>query len=117
MLLIKKGGPLITNMKTVEDSHVVVGNSKPRKFIIWVTKAMQKFGTNRSVIKEPAPKKYILWVTTKCANGGYSQRWYGWSDNLILTHEEARIKKDKIQMLFDEVEIVELELSQTANGI
>ena len=104
-------------MKTVEDSHDVVVNNKPRRLFLWATKVMQKFWTKRSVINEPAPKKYILWVTRKCANGGYSQRWYGWSDSLILTYEEAMMKKEKIQKLFDEVEIVELELSQTANGI
>lgn len=52
-------------------------------------------------------KKYILWVTTQHADGGYSSRWYGWSQNLTLTYDEALQKKIELQDQFFSVEINE----------
>ena len=53
-------------------------------------------------------KKYILWVTTKHKDEGYSSRWYGWSQNLTLTYDEALKEKVKIQYKFYDVEIAEI---------
>lgn len=53
-------------------------------------------------------KRYILWVTTKHEDGGYSSRWYGWSQKLILSYDEAESTKNKLQYKFYDVEIVEI---------
>lgn len=53
-------------------------------------------------------KNYILWVTTNHDDGGFSSRWYGWSENLLLTYDEALIKKSKIRDKFSEVEIIDI---------
>jgi hypothetical protein len=52
-------------------------------------------------------KKYILWVKTKHEDESYSTRWYGWSQNLTLTYDEALKEKEKIQDKFYDVKIKE----------
>ena len=52
-------------------------------------------------------KRYVLNVITEHKEGGYSSHWHGWMSKWLFTYDEAIEKKERIQHLYHEVEILE----------
>ena len=52
-------------------------------------------------------RKYVLNVITKNDCSGYSSHWYGWSSKWLFNYDEAVKKKEEIQHLYHEIEIIE----------
>lgn len=62
--------------------------------------------------KEENNKLYILNVITNHSDGGQSSHWHGWSDKWKFTYEEAIEKKQILEKIFDEVQMLEYEEEQ-----
>lgn len=57
-------------------------------------------------------KLYILNVITNHSDGGQSSHWHGWGDKWQFTYEEAIEKKQILEKMFDEVQMLEYEEEQ-----
>lgn len=62
--------------------------------------------------KEKNNKLYILNVITNHSDGGQSSHWHGWSGKWKFTYEEAIEKKQRLEKIFDEVQMLEYEEEQ-----
>lgn len=62
--------------------------------------------------KEENDKLYILNVITNHSDGGQSSHWHGWGDKWKFTYEEAIEKKQILEKMFDEIQMLEYEEEQ-----